>query len=455
MAVRFLIIKHLSLGFGVLLKRDNDGLGKIYFADTKSTKNVILSHPSLAVASDISLSKFVNLGLYEGLFDENEKERAKPYFDNRIKNMHLSENECYGSIIGTHEYSFRITIDSNSFITLSCSCPVEGICKHLYAVFVNIKKLIDPRGTVVTSNTDANSEFKDALERYLYVRGGDNISLISKLSYQIRSFEKCQKFVEDAYSYYQRSQYKARMVADVLAPLYFNDNNVENFNKIKESASEPIQNMFKEVEEYYQVLLNEFEKKTGETRKANLYHILLKPDCDALIKLLKHAEDSYSEERIAGKMMTEYLKYQDLTIEDIIALKSNYLFQMNHRYYMNDIMSSPAKYRLSIYLLFFDELPLDENKIKQIPLEYFLRIAQFSDDKSHYIQIVYTYFTFLTQNEYPLLADLLVGISLQHDYVDERTIRLSLELSKKLPENTFVNELVENNIRRPKKARSR
>ena len=154
-------------------------------------------------------------------------------------------------------------------------------------------------------------------------------------------------------------------------------------------------------------------------------------------------------------MMTEYLKYQDLTIEDIIALKSSYLFQMNHRYYMNDIMSSPAKYRLSIYLLFFDELPLDENKIKQIPLEYFLRIAQFSDDKSHYIQIVYTYFTFLTQNEYPLLADLLVGISLQHDYVDERTIRLSLELSKKLPENTFVNELVENNIRRPKKARSR
>ena len=183
MAVRYLLIKHLSLGFGVLLKRENDGLGKIYFSDTKSIKNVALSHPSLSVAPSISLSKFVELGLYEGLFDEATKKKAEAYFDNRVKNMHLSENECYGAIIGTHEYSFRITIDSNSFITLSCSCPVEGICKHLYAVFVNIKKLVDPKGSSISFNEENNSEFKDALERFLYVRGGDNISLISKISY--------------------------------------------------------------------------------------------------------------------------------------------------------------------------------------------------------------------------------------------------------------------------------
>ena len=45
MAVRYLIIKHLSLGYGVLLKRENNDSGKIYFAEAKSSKTVVLSHP--------------------------------------------------------------------------------------------------------------------------------------------------------------------------------------------------------------------------------------------------------------------------------------------------------------------------------------------------------------------------------------------------------------------------
>ena len=153
--------------------------------------------------------------------------------------------------------------------------------------------------------------------------------------------------------------------------------------------------------------------------------------------------------------MMEYIKYQDLTIDDIASLKSAYLYQMNHRYYLSDLMASPAKNRLSVYLLLFDELPLDENKIKQIPLEYFLKIANYSDDKSRYIQIVYANESALKEEDYPLIAELLIGVSLQHDYIGERTIRLAIELSKKMPQNAFINELVENNIRRPKKARAR
>ena len=174
-----------------------------------------------------------------------------------------------------------------------------------------------------------------------------------------------------------------------------------------------------------------------------------------LVELLKHAEDNYSEERLASQVMTEYIKYNDMTIEEISSLKQCYLFQMNHRFYMTDIMNSPAKYRLSSYLLFFDELPLDENKIKQIPLEYFLKMAAFSNDKSHYVQIAYSYFDQIKEEDIPLLVELLIGVSLQHEYVDERTIRLTIELSKKIPSGSFVVELVENNIRRPKKAQAR
>lgn len=457
MASRFLLIKHLSLGYGVLLKRENNDLGKIYFADAKSIKNVVLSHPYLSVAEGLSLNKFVSLGLYEGLFDANTKNNAKDYFDNHIKNMHLGENECYGEIIGTHEYSFRISVDKSGSISLSCTCPVEGVCKHLYAVFVNIKKLIDPKSSdSYIVNQEEPNEFKNQLEKFLYIRGADNVQLLCKLSYQIRSFEKCKLLIETLCPFYLRGQYKARIINDILSPLLFNANNAANIGKIKLESSDDIKRMIDEATNYYEsTLLKEFERKSNETRRANIYNILLVPNSRGLINLLNHAEDNYSEERLASQVMVEYIKYNDLTLEDITSLKSSYIYQFNHRYYMGDIMSSPAKSRLSSYLLFFDELPLDEVKIKQIPLEYFLKVSSFSNDKSHYVQIVYNEFSSIEEKDYPLLADLLVGVSLQHDYVDERTIRLVIELSKKLPHSSYVQELVENNIRRPKKAKVR
>ena len=212
--------------------------------------------------------------------------------------------------------------------------------------------------------------------------------------------------------------------------------------------------MIEEAKSVYTSLNNEYERKKADARKANIYHILLSPDCMSLVALLKRAEDNYSEERLASQVMVEFLKYQDLTIENIISLKGCYLFQINHRYYMNDLLNSPMKNRLSAYLLFFDELPLDENKIKQIPLNYFLKVAPFSNDKSHYIQIVYSYFDQLKEEDLDSFVELLVGVSLQHEYIDERTIRLTIELSKKIPSASYVIELVENNIRRPKKSRA-
>ena len=456
MTTRYLIIKHLSLGFGVLLKRENADVGKIYFAESKTTKSVILSHPYLSVAENLNLRKFVSLGLYEGLFDEQTRIAAQEFLDNHIKDMHVSENECYGSINDGHEYQFRITIDSNSFINLSCTCPTNTPCKHLYAVFMGMRKLINPKAyeKLVSSPQDSN-EFKDALERFLYVRSADNLSLVSKLSYQLVSAEKVKLFIETIVSFYQRGQYKARVISDILAPLYFSDKNKDNFNKVKETANEQIITMLTEAENYYQnTLLKEYERKGGETKKANLYHILLTPDCDGLVSLLKHAEDNYSEERLASQVMVEFLKYQDLTIENIASLKDCYLFQVNHHYYMNDLLNSPMKSRLSGYLLFFDELPLDETKIKQIPLEYFLKVAPFSNDKSHYVQIAHAYYDKLNEEDMPSLVELIIGICLQHEFIDERTIRLTIELAKKIPQGSFLMELVENNIRRPRKSKN-
>lgn len=457
MTTRYLLIKHLSLGFGVLLKRENADVGKIYFAESRAAKSVILSHPYLAVAENLNLSKFVSLGLYEGLFDEQTRVAAQEFLDNHIKDMHVSENECYGSIKDGHEYQFRITIDSNSFVNLSCTCPTNSPCKHLYAVFLSMRKLINPKASDerLVASPQGNNEFKDALERFLYVRSADNLSLVNKLSYQLVSAQKAQLFIETIVSFYLRGQYKARVISDILAPLHFSSKNQENFNKVKETANEQVLAMLTEAENYYQnTLLREYERKGSETKKANLYHILLTPDCDGLVSLLKHAEDNYSEERLASQVMVEFLKYQDLTIENIASLKDCYLFQVNHHYYMNDLLNSPMKSRLSGYLLFFDELPLDEAKIKQIPLEYFLKVAPFSNDKSHYIQIAHAYFDSLKEEDLPALVELVIGICLQHEYIDERTIRLTIELAKKIPQGSFLMELVENNIRRPRKSKN-
>ena len=457
MTTRYLLIKHLSLGTGVLLKRENTDVGKIYFAESKTTKSVILSHPYLSVADNINLNKFVSLGLYEGLFDDQTKVAAQEYLDNHIKDMHVSENECYGSITDGHEHQFRITIDSNAFINLSCTCSLNSTCKHLYAVFVAMRKLINPKGAderIIASSGDSN-EFKDALERFLYVRSADNLSLVSKLSNSLVNEEKVQLFVETILPFFLRGQYKARVINDILSPLYFSNKNYDNFNKVKDKGNDQIATMLNEAENYFQgTLLKEYERKGNDTKKANLYHILLTPDCDGLVKLLKHAEDNYSEERLASQVMVEFLKYQDLTIENIIALKDCYLFQVNHRYYMNDLLNSPMKNRLSAYLLFFDELPLDENKIKQIPLEYILKVAPYSNDKSHYVQIAHAYYDSLKKEDISALVELIIGVCLQHEYIDERTIRLTIELGKKVPNGSFIMELIENNIRRPRKSKN-
>ena len=457
MTTRYLLVKHLSLGIGVLIKRENTDVGKIFFAESKTVKSVILSHPSLTVADSVSLKKFVSSGLYEGIFDEQTKILAQDYLDNHIKDMHVSKNECYGAIVDGHEHQFRITIDSNSFITLMCTCTANTSCKHLYAVFMAMRKLINPKAVetkVVAASQDTN-EFKDSLERFLYVRSADNLSLVSKLSYQLVNVQKTQQFIDTIVSFYQRGQYKARVISDILAPLYFSSKNEANFNAVKENANDQVKTMLDEASNYYQsTLVREYERKGGETKKANLYHILLTPDCGALVSLLKHAEDNYSEERLASQVMVEFLKYQDLTIENIASLKECYLFQVNHHYYMNDLLNSPMKNRLSGYLLFFDELPLDENKIKQIPMEYFLKVAPYSNDKSHYVQIVYSYFKELKEEDLPSLVELIIGICLQHEYIDERTIRLTIELAKRIPDGTFLMELVENNIRRPRKSKN-
>lgn len=455
MAIRYLITKHLSLGLGVLIKREQNDVGKIFFGEDKATRDVLLTHPHMSVASNVSLTKFVSLSLFEGIFDELCKKSAQNYVENAIKDMHVSENECYGFIIDTKEYAFRISIDNNSFINLSCGCPLGDSCKHLYAVFLKMKQLLDKNSNKVVVNQNiSTNDFRDLLERFFYVRGGDNIPLIGKLNHRIKNIEKCRQFIEQLTPYYLRGQYKARAINDVLAPLFFNEKNATNFDNLMNSISEDGQNMIKEARAFYSNLKSDFEKRNIPSKKANLYHIMLAPDCQGLVNFLIRAEDNFNEERLANQVMVEYLKYQELTIEDVYLLKSTYLFQMNHQYYISEIMNGPAKGFSSTYLLFFDALPYNESKIKQIPLDYFLKVSAYSNDKSRYIPIVYDKYEQIEKEQYPILVELLVGVSLQHDFIDERVIRLAIELSKKIPFAHFVNELVETNIRRPKKQKT-
>ena len=42
MAVRYLILKHVSLGYGILLKREPNDIGRVFFADDRNVKNIVL-----------------------------------------------------------------------------------------------------------------------------------------------------------------------------------------------------------------------------------------------------------------------------------------------------------------------------------------------------------------------------------------------------------------------------
>ena len=260
---RYLIIKHASLNYGLLLKRENADVGKIYFAESKAAKSVILSHPYLAVAENINLRKFVSLGLYEGLFDEQTKKSAQEYLDNSIKDMHVSENECYGSINDGDEYQLKITIDSNSYITISCTCNSTGPCKHLYAAFLTAKKLIDSKqeDNVASQSAKQREVFKDIIEKTIHSKGEDRIPFIKNICYQIKSVENCELFLDQLLPYYQRSQYEGVVIVDILAPLFADDNVRDNFKKIIELNKDEINKMLLHVEKAYQLLKKRFEEK--------------------------------------------------------------------------------------------------------------------------------------------------------------------------------------------------
>ena len=126
------------------------------------------------------------------------------------------------------------------------------------------------------------------------------------------------------------------------------------------------------------------------------------------------------------------------------------VFELLKHYELESL--SEKENELFAYFAYAYGIENDENKIKQIPLNYFLKVAPFSNDKSHYVQIVYSYFDQLKDEDMSALVELLIGICLQHEYIDERTIRLTIELSKKIPSASYVIELVDNNVRRPKKS---
>ena len=142
---KYELFVHTHLGLCVMLSQDFDNI-KAYLV--KENRQITLYSPVLFdkfYSSDTApyysdIKELVVSGLFDFIFDNATKIKARPYYkEDAISNITYSKNKISASILGTRLYETSIEI-INNVINMKCSCPVNGLCKHQYAL---TKKIIN------------------------------------------------------------------------------------------------------------------------------------------------------------------------------------------------------------------------------------------------------------------------------------------------------------------------
>lgn len=187
------VFRHPELGIGIVLKSGGDS-SWVYFS--KNKRSVEMDNSLIINLKDdnLNVQEICLSGVLEPLFDRGTKERAQDYYlgDDNIIFTNFSDLLISVKIKGTYIYNASIHLE-NSIIMLSCSCPVESYCKHLYALIQVIKRYHQP--SMINSNDsddklligseinfDTLDRFEKIREYYLNMSGDDLYHLFENCS---------------------------------------------------------------------------------------------------------------------------------------------------------------------------------------------------------------------------------------------------------------------------------
>ena len=155
--------------FMVNVITDNDKFIRYYESDGLETNeyNGFSYHKNKDGSSDylIKLDEAMIKYLLDNLqtkFSSNVFNKGLDYFrKNKVGDITFSENKISATVHGTEDYFTEVTFEDGK-LRYNCSCPVEGVCKHVVALLIASQQKLKalrqnkslPQSTIVVEKQD-------------------------------------------------------------------------------------------------------------------------------------------------------------------------------------------------------------------------------------------------------------------------------------------------------------
>lgn len=245
------IVFHKTYGLGVI-KNISNGIARIVFYDGKE-RNIVDDHSSLKIVNN-SLVDTINKNSVRNYFDDWTISKARDY-EHLVNIYDVDENSINTNVHGTMNYSTTIKTNNNR-LQFSCSCPVNGKCKHEAALYINLKNKLD--SLLSTVKRDDISE--ELFQRIDYVNDGKttlpNLIRICEILLENLNIYTIKTTIDKlesnpySYSYYRQSTSKhaknlinymllndeIRRIIDANLPLFSSSEHYKTISKAIRSA---------------------------------------------------------------------------------------------------------------------------------------------------------------------------------------------------------------------------
>lgn len=452
MSKSFLLINHKSLGPAVVLDKDSDGVLSAAFSGKTGRKSILESHP-FTEKWNLPLTDFIKYELFEYIFDDFTKEKAERYInEDHIQLVDIGDDIINARVKGTHTYQVSISL-RNSRITFTCDCPVSGLCKHIYAVCAYIfkTKFHQPRRNDSQTKQESKKDntLQTTLSSYFYFQRNnfDFTSFYKIYDYIVSHLDNLEQHLEIINQFYNRAQYQLRVMVLLLYPLSLDSKINAEFSKIlAETQQNDISillsaiNNFKESSSYRRVIELPWYKTAIEYLNAYFNQ-------DLHFYIERNIRYGFESDYYLVNII-RYIEKYDLNIGDVTSLNSSSSFR-NYMFVIRSKINNEVYHKENVRYLFIFTMNESELKDKSIPIEVLLKYAGEGVNAEKVIPILTARFNEIDVDQHQLLASLLcryMFFSLTEKMKYEEDY---LSLANKLPNNSYLIELI-NNQRRKK-----
>ncbi len=444
MSMKFPLIKHDSMGDGVVINHETANILEVGFVHDgvkKITKDNVFISPS-----KMNVIEFIDNELYEYLFDNYTKSKAKNYISPlKMSSLEIEDNKISGIIYGTEPYSFSIR-SRDSAIYFDCSCPVVGLCKHLYAVCAFIKKNYSKTDNHNYKQEKDSQIIRRQIENYLYYNvDTTNYRFLFGIYDYVKIATDLEPFYKEAFSFYNRNQYHNKMIDMLLYPLTFDPELKDSFQTyIKEGDNQNIVNMLLDVLAFEESTLYLKASKNKIHRQRDL---LLKMVFEQNLDYFFALEDvSERESPAVAQCLCRFLSTNELNLENITKISEDHNFQFASRY-VYGIFITYKNMPENNKLLFLDQLGNVDNILRDCPIDYLMSQIKNSSNPMKFFTILDERFSEIQKESYPDVVGAICFAALTHNYWQEKDKDAIMSIVSKLDDNKYVLDLVATNMR--------